>query len=167
MALNGAIGIIHHNNTALEQAREVERVKRFEQGFISNPITISPDSTVADVYKLKAEYGFSGFPVVDSENGKLLGLVASRDIDFVKNLTTPVKDIMTPFDKLIIKRDKASLTLKEANETLQAKKVGKLPVVKVFCFIKFGQAHKSAIERHILASKKIQKTYLFLPKTKN
>lgn len=129
MALNGAIGIIHHNNSPSDQAKEVSKVKRFEQGFISNPITISPDSTVADVYKLKAEYGFSGFPVVSEESNKLLGLVTSRDIDFIKNLTTPVKELMTPFEKLHVVKNKSSLSLNAANDILQQKKVGKLPVV--------------------------------------
>jgi len=129
MALNGGIGIVHHNNTAAEQAREVSRVKRFEQGFISHPISVSPQDTVADVYKLKAEYGFSGFPVVCDDTQKLLGLVTSRDIDFIKNLTTPVKDLMTPFDQLIVVKNKASLTLDAANDLLKEKKVGKLPVI--------------------------------------
>merc|ERR1712050_115039 len=81
LALNGGIGIIHHNNSAEQQTEEVRRVKKFEQGFIQNPVVMKPNETVEDALKLKQKVGFSGFPVVD-EDTKLLGLVTSRDIDF-------------------------------------------------------------------------------------
>jgi len=128
MALNGGIGIIHHNNTAEQQAAEVQKVKRFEQGFISHPVTISPNDTIDRVFEIKEQYGFSGFPVIDESN-KLLGLVTSRDVDFIKDTTQKVSEVMTKFEDLVVCKDKSSLSLEEANDILRNKKVGKLPVV--------------------------------------
>jgi len=128
MALNGGIGIIHHNNKAEEQAEQVRLVKKFEQGFISEPVTISPDATVGEAMGLKARLGFSGFPVVD-KNNELLGLISSRDIDFIKDTTTRVDEVMTPYDKLIVVANKKQLSLESANQILKTKKIGKLPVI--------------------------------------
>lgn len=128
MALNGGVGVVHHNNTAEEQAEQVRLVKKFEQGFISEPVTISPDATVGDTQKLKTELGFSGFPVVDDKN-TLLGLVTSRDIDFINNTEQKVTEVMTPFEDLMVVTNKATLTIEASYEILKKKKVGKLPVV--------------------------------------
>ena len=129
MALNGGIGIIHHNNSAEQQAAEVEKVKRFEQGFISNPVTISPNDTIERVFQIKEQYGFSGFPVIDDETEKLLGLVTSRDVDFIKDTNRKVSEVMTKFEDLVVCKNKSSLTLEEANDILRDKKIGKLPVI--------------------------------------
>ncbi|HIE55532.1 MAG TPA: CBS domain-containing protein, partial [Chromatiaceae bacterium] len=80
MALQGGIGIIHKNMTAQEQAAEVRTVKRYESGVIKDPITVSPDTSVADVMELTRANGISGVPVVDGRN--LVGIVTARDLRF-------------------------------------------------------------------------------------
>ena len=97
MALQGAIGIIHYNMTVEEQANEVRLVKKYKNGFITDPACLSPDHTVADFDKVKELYGYSGIPITST--GKigslLLGIVTNRDVDFVLDRTTKLKDVMT------------------------------------------------------------------------
>lgn len=105
MALMGGIGIIHHNCTPQYQAEQVRRVKKYRQGFIQQPITLPPKATVRDVHQVKETYGFSGIPITDTglPNGKLLGLVTSRDVDFLRpnEYDTPLHTVMTPREDLI------------------------------------------------------------------
>ena len=99
MAQEGGIGIIHKNFTAKAQATEVARVKRFESGVLRDPITISPIVKVRDVMQLSRQHGISGFPVI--ENGKVVGIVTNRDLRFETRLDTPVRDVMTPRERLV------------------------------------------------------------------
>lgn len=127
MALLGGIGIIHHNCTAEDQANMVRSVKKFENGFINDPVVLSPENTVADVKEIKATSGFCGVPV--TENGKLhsklVGIVTARDIQFHSQDETPLKDIMTT--ELVVGQE--GITLSEANDILCSSKKGKLPIV--------------------------------------
>ena len=103
----GGIGIIHKNMPILEQAKEVNSVKKFESGIVREPITISPDKTVGELIKLTQEFNISGMPVVENEN--LVGIVTSRDFRNVQDSTLAVSSIMTPKEKLVTATEKESL----------------------------------------------------------
>lgn len=127
MALMGGIGIIHYNNSIDEQVAEVRKVKRYKNGFITDPVVLKPEDKITDVDAIKAKFGFSGVPItVDGRMGsKLVGIVTTRDIDFIKDRNTLIKDIMTT--DIVVGHDGCSL--EEANEILRKSKKGKLPIV--------------------------------------
>ncbi|MEX0694686.1 MAG: IMP dehydrogenase, partial [Rhodospirillales bacterium] len=95
MAQAGGIGVLHKNMTIEEQAAEVRRVKKFESGMVSDPLTIHPDQTLADALRLKAETGFSGMPVVERGTRKLVGILTNRDIRFANKPDQPISELMT------------------------------------------------------------------------
>jgi IMP dehydrogenase len=97
MALQGAIGIIHYNMTDIEQANEVRLVKKYKNGFITDPACLSPENAITDVDIMKQRQGFSGIPItIDGKIGsKLVGIVTGRDIDYVEDRTIKLKDVMT------------------------------------------------------------------------
>ncbi|MCV6611302.1 MAG: IMP dehydrogenase [Amphritea sp.] len=99
MAQEGGIGIIHKNLTIEQQAEEVLRVKKYEAGVVSDPVTCRSDMTVGELNQLAASVGFSGFPVVD--DGELVGIVTGRDARFEKKLDATVASIMTPKERLV------------------------------------------------------------------
>ena len=107
IAQEGGIGIVHKNLTPKQQAAEVARVKRYESGLLKDPITISPGVPVRHVIELSKQHGISGFPVVDE--GRVVGIVTNRDLRFETRLDVPVKEIMTPRERLITVREGASL----------------------------------------------------------
>ncbi|MEN9452712.1 MAG: hypothetical protein RLZZ369_1771, partial [Pseudomonadota bacterium] len=106
IAQEGGMGIIHKNLTAKQQAAEVARVKRYESGILRDPITISSGVKVRDVIELSTQHGISGFPVVD--DGKVVGIVTGRDLRFETRLDAPVREIMTPRERLITVKDGAT-----------------------------------------------------------
>ncbi|MCK5002066.1 MAG: IMP dehydrogenase [Gammaproteobacteria bacterium] len=105
LAQEGGIGIIHKNMTAAEQAAEVNRVKKYESGVITDPVKVSPDTTVREVIELREHYKISGVPVMQGED--LVGLVTSRDVRFEINLDQPVSALMTPKEKLVTVKEGA------------------------------------------------------------
>ncbi|NRF70082.1 IMP dehydrogenase [Aquincola sp. S2] len=107
IAQEGGIGIVHKNLTAKQQAAEVARVKRYESGVLRDPITISPGVPVRDVINLSRQHGISGFPVL--EDGRVVGIVTGRDLRFETRLDVPVREIMTPRDKLIVVSEGATI----------------------------------------------------------
>jgi IMP dehydrogenase len=106
LAQEGGIGIIHKNMTAKAQAQQVSKVKRFESGVVKDPITIAPDMTVRDVINLTRLHKISGLPVVEGK--KVVGIVTNRDLRFETRLDVPVRNIMTPREKLITVKESAS-----------------------------------------------------------
>ncbi len=106
LAQEGGLGFIHKNMTAMKQAAHVARVKRFESGVVNDPITIESNMTVRDVLELTRMHKISGIPVVD--NGKIVGIVTNRDLRFETNLDQPIKNIMTPRDRLVTVREGAA-----------------------------------------------------------
>ena len=99
MAREGGLGIIHKNMSIQRQAEEVRRVKRAESGLITNPYTLAPSDSLAKVHQLRQQHRVGGFPVM--ENGRLVGILTSRDIRFETDETRLVKDLMTPKEGLI------------------------------------------------------------------
>ncbi|MDR4505011.1 MAG: IMP dehydrogenase [Candidatus Scalindua sp.] len=127
MALIGGLGIIHYNNTIEEQEKEVRMVKRYENGFITYPVTLSPENIIADVYTIKETYGFSGIPITEDGTlkSKLVGIVTRRDIDFELDRTKKLKEIM----ETELVTASAGISLSEGNKILKESKKGKLPIV--------------------------------------
>ncbi len=112
MAQEGGLGIIHKNFSIIAQAMEVSKVKRFESGVVKDPLVIHPDMLVRDVIQLQKQHGISGLPVIDQ--GKVVGIVTSRDIRFETNLDQPIKNIMTPRERLVTVKEGASLDSAQA-----------------------------------------------------
>jgi IMP dehydrogenase len=124
MAQAGGMGVVHRNLTIEEQAREVRRVKRFESGIVYNPITLTPDQTLADAKALQERYNVTGFPVVD-DKGRVVGIVTNRDMRFADRDDTPVRVMMTS-DNLAILQEPADR--EEAKSLMKARRIEKLLV---------------------------------------
>lgn len=124
IAREGGIGIIHKNMSIERQAYEVDRVKRQENGVITDPFSLSPENTIQDALDLMSKYRISGVPI--TEKGKLVGIITNRDIVFEKNYEKPIKEVMTS-ENLITAPEGTSVD--EAKEILKKHKVEKLPLV--------------------------------------
>ncbi|MEO0386112.1 MAG: IMP dehydrogenase [Pseudomonadota bacterium] len=124
MAQAGGMGVLHRNLAPEEQERQVRRVKRFESGVVYNPITLSPDQTLADAKALQERYRITGFPVV--RDGRVVGIVTNRDMRFATDEATPVHVMMTS-DNLAMLREPADLDA--AKSLMQARRIEKLLVV--------------------------------------
>jgi IMP dehydrogenase len=107
IAQEGGIGIVHKNLTPRQQAAEVARVKRYESGLLRDPITSTPETAVREVMALSRQHGVSGFPVLEGKT--VVGIVTNRDLRFETRLDAPVREIMTPRERLVWVREGASL----------------------------------------------------------
>ncbi len=126
MAKLGGLGVIHKNLSPERQAEEVRKVKYYLNGVIHNPITFHPDQTVGEMVaeKRRKKYSFSGFPIVDNQ-GKLIGIITSRDIKFMTNYNVKIRDVMT--GNPVVTCDSDSML--DAYRTMIDHKVGKLPIL--------------------------------------
>ena len=115
MAQVGGMGVIHKNMDIERQTHEVNKVKKYEAGMITEPITVKPEETVGEAKRLMAEYKIGGFPVIDN-SGKLVGIVTNRDIRFEEKMSLKIKDVMTK-DGLVTAPLRTSLD--EAKKILQ------------------------------------------------
>jgi IMP dehydrogenase len=125
MAREGGIGIIHKNLSAERQAEQVDRVKRSESGMILNPITLHADALLKDAQVLMARFSISGVPIVE-EDGKLVGIITNRDMQFETELARPIAEVMTSKDLVTVP---VGTTLEEAQVILHRHRIEKLPVV--------------------------------------
>jgi IMP dehydrogenase len=125
MARAGGIGVVHKNMSIDRQAAEIDRVKRSESGMILNPITLSPDATLREAVSLMTRFKISGVPIVDP-NGRLVGIITNRDLQFERDLHRPIREVMTA-EHLVTAP--VGTTLDEAERTLGRHRIEKLPVV--------------------------------------
>jgi len=126
MAQAGGLGVIHRNLDPERQAEEVRKVKKFESGMVINPVTISPDATLADALRLMAEHKISGIPVVEPGTRKLVGILTNRDVRFASNSAQPVRELMTK-ERLVTVRE--GVSREEAKRLLHQFRIEKLLVV--------------------------------------
>lgn len=124
MAREGGIGVIHKNMSIENQALEVDRVKRSENGVIVNPFFLAPDNIVEDALELMKRYRISGVPIC--QEGKLVGILTNRDLRFMTDFSVPIHEVMTK-DNLVTSH--MGTTLQEAQEILMKHKIEKLPLV--------------------------------------
>ena len=132
IAREGGIGVIHKNMSISAQKAEVDKVKRSENGVITNPFFLSPDNTVTEADELMHKYKISGVPVCD-ENGRLVGILTNRDLRFISDYSVKIKEVMTK-DGLVTSRE--GTTLEEAKQILMRHKIEKLPIVDSNGFLK-------------------------------
>ena len=95
MAQNGGLGVLHRNFTVEEQADQVREVKRYESGMVINPLTIHPETPLSEIREIKARRKISGFPVVERDTGKLVGILTNRDMRFEGDASVPASALMT------------------------------------------------------------------------
>ena len=145
IAREGGIGIIHKNMSIEEQAKEVDRVKRQENGVITDPIFLSPEHTLADAEYLMGQYRISGVPI--TVDGKLVGILTNRDTTFETDYTKKINDVMTKINLITAPEN---TTLEEAKEILKTHKIEKLPLVD-----------KDGMLKGLITIKDIEKTKIF------
>ena len=125
MAQLGGMGVLHKNFSIKEQASEVKKVKKFEAGMVVNPVTIKPDQSLGDAFKLMEKNKISGIPVVEGHKNKLVGILTNRDVRFANDLNQTVSALMT---KNVI-TVKESVSKEEARKLLHQHRIEKLVVV--------------------------------------
>lgn len=127
MARQGGLGVIHKNMSIQEQAEEVRKVKRSENGVIIDPFYLTPDNTIADAEELMSRYRISGVPIVENlENRKLVGIITNRDLRFIPDYSHKIVEYMT-HEKLVTAP--VGTTLEEAEKILHQHRIEKLPIV--------------------------------------
>ena len=126
MAQAGGIGVLHKNMEPADQAGEVRKVKKYESGMVVNPVTVTPDKTLADVLHLMNRHRISGVPVVERGNGRLAGIITHRDVRFADNPQQPVRELMTSEDLVTVAE---SVDRAEAKRLLHKHRIEKLLVV--------------------------------------
>jgi len=125
LAQEGGIGIVHKNLAPKAQAAEVAKVKRFESGILKDPITVPPTMSVRDVFELSRLHKISGFPVL--EGSRVVGIVTNRDLRFETNLDQPVRNIMTPAERLVTVKEGA--TVEEGKSLIHKHRLERVLVV--------------------------------------
>ena len=126
IAREGGIGVIHKNMTIEEQADEVDKVKRSENGVITNPFFLSPNHLASDAEELMNKYRISGVPICE-DDGTLVGILTNRDMRFMTDYSVKISEVMTPKSQLVTAPK--GTTLEEAKKVLMGSKVEKLPLV--------------------------------------
>ncbi len=126
MAQAGGLGVVHKNMTIEAQADEVRAVKKFEAGMVVNPVTITPDKTLADVQAVQERYRISGIPVVEGDGGRLVGIVTNRDVRFAEDPRQTVAELMTRENLITVDE---SVGREEARRLLHQHRIEKLLVV--------------------------------------
>jgi len=135
MALMGGIGVIHYNfSTIDEQIKEVEKVKKFQAGFVYNPVVLSPQNTIKDAYEVNNRYGFFSVPITEDGtlNSKLVGIVTHRDVRYRQDMETKLKEVMTSREKLIVAKKSETIDkndLMAANNILKKYNLDTLPII--------------------------------------
>ena len=153
LARQGGLGVIHRNVPIARQAEMIAKVKRSENTVIAQPFTVSPDLPVRDLLETMAQRGVAGFPVVDHQ-GKLVGMVTTRDVWYVENAESKVSDVMTPRERLVVSGPETGW---EAARTLLYKhRIEKLPLV-----------NKEGGLVGMITSQDIQKREMFLDAAKD
>ncbi|GEP85169.1 putative inositol-monophosphate dehydrogenase [Staphylococcus piscifermentans] len=128
MARQGGLGVVHKNMNIEDQADEVQKVKRSENGVISNPFFLTPDEKVYEAEALMGKYRISGVPIVDNkEDRNLVGILTNRDLRFIEDFSIKISDVMTKEDLITAP---VGTTLDEAESILQTHKIEKLPLVE-------------------------------------
>jgi len=126
MAQQGGLGIIHKNLSLEAQAAEVQRVKKFEAGLVVNPLTVGPETPLAEALQIMARHRISGLPVVDPQSQRLVGILTNRDVRFVTPSARPVRELMTAGNLVTVEE---SVTREEATQLLHRHRIEKLLVV--------------------------------------
>ena len=130
MAQAGGLGVIHKNLEPEQQAEEVRRVKKYESGMVINPLTLDADSTLSDALGLQQQHGYSGFPVVETDTGQLVGILTNRDVRFAENPDQRVSELMTAHSSgTPLVTVKKHITREEAKKLLHKHRLERLLVV--------------------------------------
>ncbi|TKB54712.1 IMP dehydrogenase [Ferrimonas aestuarii] len=126
MAQEGGIGFIHKNMSIEQQAAQVRMVKKYEAGMVADPVTVTPELTIAELKVISEQNGFAGYPVVNEAN-ELVGIITGRDVRFVNDLSLKVSDVMTQKEQLVTLKEGSPLA--DAQQLMQAHRIEKVLVV--------------------------------------